>query len=204
MVARPTLGDGSVEETRGPGHRHQRGGAHPARRHAKNRDVSGITPEGGDVLLHPAERGDLVEQTEVGDAVPQVEEAVGSQTIVDGDADDAIAGETRAITGGHGSRSVGKGAPMDPDHDRQPRRSQVRRPDVEVQAVRTFDSYLRDECVKGWKVPRLGRCRAIAERCAHAIPWLGRPRWLKTIGTERRRRVGDSLECGYAFGPATT
>ena len=96
-MARPTLGDGSAEETSCAGHGHQRGDAHTARRLAKDRDVIGITSEGGDVLLHPGERGDLVEQTEVGNAVPQGEEAVGSQTIVEGDADDSITGETRAI-----------------------------------------------------------------------------------------------------------
>src|ERR1700694_3950433 len=192
-----TLGDGPTEETRCLGHRQQRGNAHPARRLAKDRDVRGITPEGGDVLLHPGERGDLIEQTEVSNAVSQVEEAIGSETIVDGDADDSIAGETRAIIGWHGSRSVGKGATMNPDHDRQPRLSQVRGPDIKVQVILTGDIYLRYERVAGRNVWRLGRRRTIAERFAHAIPGL---RWswrLKAVGTKRRRCVWDSLKCKY-------
>src|SRR5437764_15077988 len=100
-MARPTLGDGSAEETSCAGHGHQRGDAHTARRLAKDRDVIGVTSEGGDVLLHPGERGDLVEQAEVGNAVTQVEEAISSETIVDGDADDSIAGETSAIIHWH-------------------------------------------------------------------------------------------------------
>jgi hypothetical protein len=58
------LGNGPAEETSCPGHRHQRGDAHPASRLAKDRHVIGIAPEGDDVLLHPAERGNLVEQAE--------------------------------------------------------------------------------------------------------------------------------------------
>src|ERR1700694_1265367 len=100
-MARPTLGDASAEETSCAGHRHQRGDAHTTSRLTKDRDVIGITSEGGDVLLHPGERGDLVKQTEVGNAVTQVEAAIGSETIVDGDVDDSIAGETSAIIRWH-------------------------------------------------------------------------------------------------------
>src|SRR6266496_3864408 len=198
-MARPTLGDGSAEETCCPGHRHQRGDAHPARRLAKDRDVRGITTEGGDVLLHPGECGDLIEQTEVGNAVSQEEEAIGSETIVEGDADDSIAGETRAIIGWHGSRSVGKGAPMNPDHDRQPRLSQVWGPDIEVQVILTGDIYLRYKHIVGRNIWRLGRCRAIAERFAHAIPGLRWPWRLKSIGINRWRRVRDSFKCRHSI-----
>src|SRR6266581_5580271 len=102
----PTLGDGPAEEAGSAGHRHERRHAHPARRFAKDRDVIRIASESGDVLLHPGESGDLVEHAEVSNAVTQVEEAIGSQTIVDGDADHSIASETSAIIGWHCSRPV--------------------------------------------------------------------------------------------------
>src|SRR5947208_6351411 len=92
-----TLGDGPAEETGSTRHSHQRGDAHPARRFAKDRDVTRIAPESGDVLLHPGERGDLVEHAQVSNAVTQVEEAISSEPIVDGDTDHSISGETGAI-----------------------------------------------------------------------------------------------------------
>src|ERR1700751_1969058 len=124
-MACPTLGDRPVEEPSRAGHGHERGGAHPPRRFAKDRDVIRIASESGDVLLHPGESGDLVEHAQVSNAVIQVEEAISTQTIVDGDADHSITGETRAIIGWHGPRSVGESATMNPDHDWQPGLSQV-------------------------------------------------------------------------------
>src|SRR6266566_4913775 len=100
-MACPTLGNGPAEETGSAGHRHERRHAHGTSRFAKDRDVMWVSSESGDVLLHPGESSDLVEQAEVDNAVTQVEEAIGSQTIVDGDADDAIAGEMSAIIGWH-------------------------------------------------------------------------------------------------------
>ncbi len=42
---------------------------------AEDRDIAGIAAEGRDVVAHPFERGDLVEQPEIGDAVAKAEEA---------------------------------------------------------------------------------------------------------------------------------
>src|SRR5260221_12031163 len=70
--------------------------------------LCGSPPKSGDVLLDPGECSDLVEQAEVDNAVTQIEEAIGSQTIVDGDADEAIAGEMSATIGWHGPRSFGE------------------------------------------------------------------------------------------------
>src|SRR5215469_7290902 len=88
---------------------------------------------------------------------------------------------------------------MDPDHDGQPGSPDVRGPDIEVQAVLAFDSRLREQYVERWKIWRLGHRRAIAERFAYAVPWLSRARRLKTIGAERRGRIGDSFEGCHSF-----
>ena len=101
MMACPTLGNGPTEETGSAGHRHERCYAHTASRFAKDRDVIRVSSESGDVLLDPGESSDLVEHAEVDNAITQIEEAIGPQTIVDGDADNSIAGETRAIIGWH-------------------------------------------------------------------------------------------------------
>src|SRR5215467_7887473 len=96
-MACSTLGNSAAEEARGARHREQRSNTHAASRLAKDGDVLRVTAEGGDVLLHPGEGGDLVQQAEVGVPVTQVEEAVRAEAIVDGHADDAIAGEATAI-----------------------------------------------------------------------------------------------------------
>ena len=77
-MARSTLCDGPAEQTPGSGHREQCGDAHPASRFAKNGDVTRVTAEGSDVILHPRKRSDLVKQTEVGVPVTQVEETIRS------------------------------------------------------------------------------------------------------------------------------
>jgi hypothetical protein len=60
-----------------------------------------IAAEGRDVPLHPLERGDLVKQPPVAGAVPEVEEALGAEPVVDGDARDPVAGEGgTAVAGG--------------------------------------------------------------------------------------------------------
>src|SRR5579883_1174137 len=97
MVSCSALSDAAAKEARSGRHRHQCADAHPASRFAKDGDVVGITAEVGNVFLHPGEGCDLIEHTEVGNAIPKIEEAIGSQAIVDGDADDPVLGEARAI-----------------------------------------------------------------------------------------------------------
>src|SRR5260221_11904601 len=104
-MACPTLGNGPAEETGSAGHRHERRHAHGTSRFAKDRDVMRVSSESGDVLLHPGGCSDLVEQAEVDNAVTPLEEAIGSQMLVDGDADDDIAVEWSAIICAHWPRS---------------------------------------------------------------------------------------------------
>src|SRR5688572_7953160 len=99
-MSRPTLGDGAPEKTLGAGHGQQHADAHRTSRLAKDGDVTGIAAEGGDVFPDPLEGSDLVEQAAVGVSLAEIEEAVGTDPIIDGHADDAIAGETTAVIPG--------------------------------------------------------------------------------------------------------
>src|SRR5262249_23829405 len=71
----PALHDGAVEETPGAWNGKQRGNAHAAGRFTKNSDLDWIAPEYRNVLPYPFERGDLIEQAQVGDAVAQIKKA---------------------------------------------------------------------------------------------------------------------------------
>ena len=116
-VGGPALGDGPPEQALGPGHGQERADAHGAGRLAEDRDVGRVAAEGRDVVAHPLERGDLVEQAEVRIAVGEVEEALGADAVVDRHADDAVAGEAAAVVGRAGPDL--EHAARDPDHDRQ-------------------------------------------------------------------------------------
>ena len=94
--------------------------AHPSSRLAKDGEIARITIFGGDVLLHPLEGSDLVEQAAVGVSLAQREEALGPDPIVDGHADDAIAGETTVVIPGRRTSSVIlKQTASNPDHHRE-------------------------------------------------------------------------------------
>ncbi len=97
LMRRPALGDRAPEQPLGAGHGQQRADAHRTGRLAEDGDVAGIAAEGGDVLPHPLEGGDLVEQAEVGVSVAEIEEALGADPVIDGHADDAVAGEAAAV-----------------------------------------------------------------------------------------------------------
>src|SRR6266508_165493 len=131
-MRRPTLGDGLAKQPFGARHGKQRADAHTSSRLAKDSDVVGVAAEGGDILLYPLEGCDLIEQAEVGGSLTQIEEAIGADTVIDGHAYDAIAGEPDAIIHGHRRRSELKGAARNPDHHRLPGRPQVSGPDIEV------------------------------------------------------------------------
>src|SRR5260370_33081815 len=169
-MACSTLGDGPAEETRCARHREQGGNAHAASRLAKDGDVLRITTEGSDILLHPDEGRDLVEQAEVGALVTQVEEAVHAETVVDGHADHSVSGEATAIIIGYGTRPVRKSTAMNPDHDWEPNSPKVRGPDIEVQAVLAFDDWLREKGVERRKIRRCCRASALTKRPSPPTP----------------------------------
>ena len=79
------------------------GGAHGPGGLTEDGDPSWITPEPRDVLLHPAQRRLLIEETDVGGVGPpvrrdrcEVEEPEGTQPVVDGDHDDTALGQVCA------------------------------------------------------------------------------------------------------------
>jgi len=88
LVGRTTLQDCPAEQPLRAGHGEQHADAHRTGRLTEDGDVGGVAAERGDVLLHPLQGGDLVEQTQVGVAVAvaEVEEALGTETIVQGHA----------------------------------------------------------------------------------------------------------------------
>ena len=91
------------------------------RRLPERRDPARIAAEGRDVALHPRERGELVEQAEVGGASRHSpEEAEQPQAVGDGDHDHVL---FRDESGGVHDRQVARArnvrAAVDPDHDGQ-------------------------------------------------------------------------------------
>ena len=90
-MSRPTLGNSPVKQPLGTGHGQQHSDAHRTSRLAKDGDILWISTKGGDVLLHPLESSDLVEQSAVGVSIVQIEEAIDTDAVIDGHAHDAIA-----------------------------------------------------------------------------------------------------------------
>ena len=133
-------------------------------------------------------------------SVRKVEEALGADPVIDGHADDAVAGEAAAVVGR--PRSGLEHAAGNPHHDRQPGRPRVGSPDVEVQAILAEGATLRNEHVPWRGVRQLGWLRAVGKGVAHAAPGLDRLRRPKPIGAKRRRRIGNSHERVHAVGNA--
>ena len=108
-----------------------------AGRLARHRHRGRVAAEGGDVVLDPLERGDLVEQAERAGAGPvtDVEVAGRVQAVVERDRDDAVARERRAVVDRVRARAVLEAAAVDPDEHGQSGRGGVRGPHVQVQAV---------------------------------------------------------------------
>src|SRR6266487_1087701 len=134
-MSRPTLSDSPVKQPLGTRHGQQRADAHRSSRLAEDGDVLWIATKGGDILPYPLEGSDLVEQGPIGVSLAQIEEAIDTDTVIDGYAHNAVAGETTAVIPGHRRRSVLKGTARNPDHHRLPGRPEVGGPDIEGQAV---------------------------------------------------------------------
>ena len=205
VVRRPALQDGAAEEPLGAGHGQQDADRHGPGGLAEDGDAVRVAAECGDVVPHPGERGDLVEQAQVGAvvAVAEIEEAVGPGAPVDGHADDAVAGEAAAVVAAAGGEV--EGAAGAPDHHRQPGRARVGGPDVEVQAVIARDGRIEEQ--PGRVVPRelrLRRLGAESDGVAHAGPRLDRPRRPEAAGADRWRRVGDAQEGAHAVAGTAT
>ena len=134
--------------------------------------------------------GQLVEQAQVGDAVVEVQEALGGQPVVDAHAHHAVPGEGRAVVVGHRRRPVHERAAVDPHQHRQPRPGPgIGRPHVQVQALLAADHHLREQRrVRGRIVPFRHR-RPERRRVPLPVPCRHRLRRPHPVRPERRRRI---------------
>src|SRR5262245_46038172 len=165
----------------------------------------GIASEQRDVLLYPFERGDLVQETQVRDAVGQVSEAFGTHPVVYRHADNAVAREPAPVV--EGCRPGGmelEHTACDPDHHGQPPPAEIRRPDIECQTVLTCVDQLCKGLGYAWRVSHLGRLRTKGERLARAVPPLDRPRRQQSVDPKGRDGVGNAFERGNAFAKASS
>jgi hypothetical protein len=150
--------------------------------------------ERGDVVPHPFQRGDLVEQAEVGHPVVEEQESVDAQPVVDGDQHHAVPCEGRAVVARNGAGAVGEGAAVDPDHHGQPGRRRVRRPDVQVETFLARDRGLREDGVEGREVGWLRYRGTELERVPGPLPGWRRLRRPEAVGPERGGGIGNALE----------
>ena len=157
---RPALRNCLVEQAGGGGRPEERADAHSAGRLAEDSDVAGIAAEVLDVVAHPLERGDLVEDPAVpraGEVVAHVHEAERAEAVVDRDHDHVVPGERCAVVPGVSSRSAGEPPSMDPHHHRLRIAAGAGGEHVEVQAVLARLDVLRCGQELRARVPRLWR-----------------------------------------------
>ena len=159
--------------------------------------LAGIAAERGDVVAHPLQRRDLVEQAAVGRRVRQQREPVDAESVVDAHQDDAVAREGAAVVHPDGRVAVAERATVDPHHDRRGT-ADIRRPDVERQPVVAGDVRLGQQGVERSRVVRLRRCRAELSARPHAVPRLRRLGCLEPQRAGRTRRVRDAEEPSHA------
>ena len=93
--ARHALRDGPAEQPGRPRHGQQRGDRPAARRLAEDRHPARVAAEGPDVVPHPLQRGDLVEQAPVGGRALDLREALDAQPVVERHHDDTAARASR-------------------------------------------------------------------------------------------------------------
>src|SRR6266566_3723143 len=199
-MSRPTLSDSPVKQPLGTRHGQQRADAHRSSRLAEDGDVLWIATKGGDILPHPLESSDLVEQGAVGVSLAQIEEAVGTDPIIDGHADDAVAGKVAAVIIGRRPRSDLKGTARNPDHHRLPGRLEVGGPDIEVQAVLTCDGKLWEKQFHSRGIWRLGWLRTKGEGVSHTAPGHNRLWRSEPIGAKRWRCIRNAFKGMHAIG----
>ncbi len=170
VLAGAALGDGAAEQPGCARHRQQGDDAHRAGGLAGDGDAGRVAAEARDVVLHPLQGSDLVEQAGVGDAVAEEQEPVGAEPVVDRDAHDAVAGEAGAVVLRDGAGAVGERAAVDPHQDRQAGVARVRCPDVQIEAVLAADGGLGQQRVERRLVGALGDGRPEPRAVPDAVP----------------------------------
>jgi hypothetical protein len=183
------LGDGPAEQSGCPRHRQQGRNRSSTRRLAEHGDPPGIAAERADVVAHPFQRGDLVEQPPVGRRALDLREPLDADPVVEGDHDDAVAREAGAVVLGKAGHADRVRPAVDPHHHRQTRvAARIGRPDVQRQPVLATRHLVHAERVRLW-----GR-RPERQGVANAVPWSGRCRRGEAQIADRRLREGDAAE----------
>src|SRR5438270_13653500 len=199
VMPRPALGNHPAKQPSGAWHRQQCGSTHASRRLADDGDLARVASKSGNVLLHPFKGRHLVKQPQVGRPFAYIEEPVWPQTIIEGDAYDAVAGKVRPIMGGDGARPILEGAPLNPDQHRQSAFPSIRRPDIEVQVVLTWDRWFWQEDIKRGAISGFGGGGTEVQRVPHAVPGRRGLRWTKTLLAAGGRRIGNAFKGGDSF-----
>jgi len=205
-VAAARLDDGFVEQPA-----RQRRGHHGEHRaatggFAEQGHIARIAAELRDVLAHPFQRRDLIEETIVAKQGIWIflgqrgvgEESEPSHTIVEADEYDAALGEMRSVVNGGRASAIDETAAVDPDHDGQLAECPLDgRPHVEIQTVLVGLGAQRRGVAGERKLHTIGR---IGGGGSHALPCRDRLRRAPAILAGGRRGVGNSFERDHATG----
>ncbi|CAB4791648.1 unannotated protein [freshwater metagenome] len=141
VMAGAALQNGALEQTIGGLEGKQGTHAHGTSRFARNRDPPRVTAERSDVLRHPLQRRNLIENANVarvsklGEVLGEMQEAECAKAIVDAHNDHALASERGAVVRGFNAAAAHKCAAMNPHKYRQSRGCRIRSPHAEVQTV---------------------------------------------------------------------
>ena len=176
-----------------------------AGRLAEDRDAPRVTAEGRDVLLHPLQDRDVIEDRVVarrvlgrfGRQLRMRKKPERAEPVVRRHDDDAFSGEGGAVVGRRRAGAARPGAAVDPDHHRPLVAARGGGPHVQVEAV-----FARRRRLRG--VRRTGRIRLLhalrAERVGmpDARPRRDRLRRLPAQIADRRRREGNALVDAHA------
>ena len=122
----------------------------------------------------------------------------GADPVVDGHADDAVAGEAAAVIGRAGPDL--EHAARDPDHDRQAGAVGSGVQTLRLRQSSPASAGSQTIPAAGWSAGGRGLRRLRPERqgVADAAPWIDRPRRPEPALAERRSRVRDALEPVHA------
>ena len=188
------LGDRLVEQTLGCGHGEKREHGPAAGRLAEDGHVARVATESGDVVAHPAQRRDLVEDAVVaGAGEGRVDGVDGQETehpeaVVDGDDDDVAAGrERRSVV--VVARAHRVGTAVDPHHDGAGTAISLGCEDVQIQAILVLDRVAVAH--DGDRRRRLQGVGAEVAGVVRALPSRDRHRGMEAERADRRLGVAD-------------
>ena len=184
------------------GHRHQRGDFSTASRLTEDGDEIGVAAEAGDIVSHPLERGDDVEQAhaarerEVGShRIAEIRVTEHIEPMIDGHDDDVVRlREAGAIENAAGAGAAGKSAAVQPHHHRAfASIVQAGREDVQHETVFALLSG-RSGGDRSRVVPGLRRGGAEGERVAGTGPCDGPARRHEAILSAGGCAIRNALE----------